>query len=79
MICIFIFLGNTKYIFSFLNNSKLVSNLTTYELLFTYMLCLFTVVVSLNLSEDTFLDQMTDNTYTAHIQRIHSPVHSMCI
>ena len=46
MICIFIFLGYTKYIFSFFNNSKLVSNQTTYVLLFTYMLCLCAVVVS---------------------------------
>ena len=32
-----------------------------------------------DLSEYTFLDRMTDNTFTAHIQRIHNPVHSMCI
>ena len=79
MICIFIFLRKTKYIFSFFFISKLVSNQTTYVLLFTYMLCLCAVVVSLDLSEYTFLDRMTDNTFTAHIQWIHNPVHSMCI
>ena len=68
MICIFIFLGNTKYIFSFFNISKLESNQTTYVSLFTYMLCLCAVVVSLDLSEYTFLDRMTDNTFTVHIQ-----------
>ena len=62
---IYIF-GNTKYIFSFFNNSNLVSYLTTYVLLFTYMLCLCAVVVSPDLSEYTFLDQMTDNTFTVH-------------
>ena len=57
--------------------SKLASNQTTYVLLFTYMLCLCAVVVSLDLSEYTFLDRMTDNTFIAHIQRIHNPMHSM--
>ena len=56
-----------------------MSYLTTYVLLFTYMLCLCAVLVSPDLSEYTFLDRLTDNTFTAHIQRIHNPVHSMCI
>ena len=47
----FIFLGNIKYIFRFCNNSKLVTNQTTYVLLFTYMQCLCAVVVSPDLSE----------------------------
>ena len=50
-----IFLGNTKDIFRFFNNSKLVSNLTIYVLLFTYNLCLCAVVLPTDLSEYTFL------------------------
>ena len=50
---------------------------TTYVLLFTQKL-LLAVVVPLDLSEYTFLDRMTDNTFTAHIQRIHNPMLSMC-
>ena len=43
-----------------------MSNQTTYVFLFTYMLCLCAVVVSQDLSEYTFIDRMTDNTFTAH-------------
>ena len=77
-LCIFIFFGNTKYIFSFFNISKLVSNQTTYVLLFTYMLCLCAVVLPPDLSEYTFLDRMADNAFTAHIQT-QSDDRSMCI
>ena len=75
---IYIF-GERQIHIKFFNNSNLVSYVTTYELLFTYMLCLCAVVVSPDLSVYIFLDRMADNTFTAHIQRIHNPMHSMCI